>query len=137
MENEVKSPLIKAAGGIIERSTAEGSEIVVIHRTRYGSEWCLPKGKVENDESWEEAALREVNEETGFDCSITEFVDGITYLVNDKPKVVLFWKMHLSGSQEFIPNDEVDKLEWLKPEKAVSRLQHMEEIALIKQAYSI
>ena len=129
--------LLNAAGGIVERSTAEGLEIAVIHRTRYGSEWSLPKGKVEEGESWVEAALREVKEETGFDCSITEFVDGISYLVNDKPKVVLFWKMSAEGGYEFTPNDEVDKLEWLKPEKAILRLQHMEEIELIKQAYSV
>ncbi|MFH1216542.1 MAG: NUDIX domain-containing protein [Pseudomonadota bacterium] len=136
MKSETKS-LIKAAGGIIERLTSDGSKIAVIHRTRYGSEWCLPKGKVEVDESWEKTALREVKEETGFDCSIAEFVDGITYLVNNNPKVVLFWKMRLKGLQEFKPNDEVDKLEWLRPDEAISRLEHIEEINLIKQAYSI
>ena len=130
-------PLIRAAGGIIERSSVNGLEIAVIHRTRYGSEWCLPKGKVEPKESWVQAALREVKEETGFDCSIIEFVDGISYLVNDRPKVVLFWKMHLKDGQEFRPNEEVDKLEWLSPENAISRLKHKEEIRLIKQAYFI
>lgn len=136
MGSETKK-LIKAAGGIIEGSTVGGSIIAVVHRTRYGSEWCLPKGKVEEGESWEAAALREVKEETGFDCYIAEFVDGISYLVNDNPKVVLFWKMRQKGLQEFKPNDEVDKLEWLRPDEAVSRLKHIEEIRLIKQTYSV
>lgn len=129
--------IIQAAGGIVERTIAGGPEIVLIHRMRYGSEWCLPKGKVEEGESCEEAALREVREETGFECSSTGFVDGISYLVNEIPKVVLFWKMSINGEQKFIPNDEVDKLEWLSPENAVSRLKHREEIELIKQAYSL
>ena len=127
--------LIRAAGGIVERTTPDGPEIVLVHRMRYGSEWCLPKGKVVKGESWEAAALREVKEETGFDCAITGFVDGISYLVNGVPKVVLFWKMSVNGVAEFIPNDEVDKLEWLKPEEAISRVKHREEIELIKQAY--
>lgn len=129
--------LIKAAGGIVERTTLDGPEIALVHRMRYGSEWCLPKGKVDAGESWEATALREVKEETGFDCAITGFVDGISYLVNGAPKVVLFWKMRANGVAEFIPNDEVDKLEWLKPEEAIFRVKHKEEIELIKQAYSL
>jgi len=137
-EMESKSiSLIRAAGGIVERTTPDGPEIALVHRMRYGSEWCLPKGKVGAGETWETAALREIKEETGFDCAIKGFVDGISYLVDGAPKVVRFWKMSVNGVAEFIPNDEVDKLEWFKPEAAISRVKHREEIELIKRAYSL
>jgi 8-oxo-dGTP diphosphatase len=127
--------LIKAAGGIIERVTDQGIEIVLIHRTRYGSEWCLPKGKLNENESWKEAALREVHEETGFECIITNPVGPISYLVDDIPKVVLFWKMIPKGDPTFKPNKEVNKLEWLTIADALRRLQHTEEIELIRRVY--
>ena len=46
---------MKAAGGVIIRD----GEVAVVHRPRY-DDWTLPKGKLDPDESFEEAALREV-----------------------------------------------------------------------------
>ncbi len=51
--------IIEAAGGIVKN---ENDEILMIFRRE---KWDFPKGKVEAGESWEEAALREVTEETG------------------------------------------------------------------------
>ncbi len=68
MEPSVK---VTAAGGVLERPGVEGPEIALVHRTRYehvdgsSGDWVLPKGKIEEGESVEEAALREVAEETG------------------------------------------------------------------------
>lgn len=50
---------IEAAGGIIFNSK---NELLLIHRRGF---WDLPKGKIEEGESVEEAAIREVKEETG------------------------------------------------------------------------
>ncbi len=58
----MKVQKIKAAGGVLFRFNNSLAEILLIQRNGF---WDLPKGKVENGESIEEAALREVVEETG------------------------------------------------------------------------
>ena len=51
------------------RDGADGPEVAVVHRPRY-DDWSLPKGKLEPGEGWEQAALREVEEETGLRCEL-------------------------------------------------------------------
>lgn len=126
-----------AAGGIVWRRSSHGLEVAIIHRTRYGGEWCLPKGKPDPNkkETWEEVALREVKEETGCDGKITSFAGTTSYIVDVCPKVVLFWNMEIEEKCSFKPSEEVDKIEWLKPKKAIARLDHLEEKNLLTKAY--
>ena len=56
----MSSDEIQAAGGVVMRD----GQVAVVHRPRY-DDWTLPKGKLDPDETSEEAALREVWEETG------------------------------------------------------------------------
>ena len=72
--------VIRAAGGIVCRSTRSGeTEIAVIHRPAY-DDWTLPKGKIEPDESPEECALREVREETGLRCELVRPLGCTAYV---------------------------------------------------------
>ena len=88
--------MILAAGGIVERATPAGIEILLVHRARYSDdEWSLPKGKVETGESLEETAVREVREETGCEIRLGEFLGATHYDVSGKPKEVSFWRMSL------------------------------------------
>jgi 8-oxo-dGTP diphosphatase len=128
--------VIIAAGGLISRQTAHGPEIAVILRHRYGSEWCLPKGKVREGESWEETALREVKEETGCVAHITGFVGPTHYRYNDTEKVVFYWKMEVKDQCSFQPSEEVEKLEWLPPFEALNRLTHDDERNVVRMAYN-
>src|SRR5262249_56080756 len=57
----------RAAGGIVLRD----GRVLVVHRPRY-DDWSLPKGKLRLGESWQAAALREVEEETGLRCRLGE-----------------------------------------------------------------
>jgi 8-oxo-(d)GTP phosphatase len=62
---------VEAAGGVVVREVDGGVEVAVVHRSRY-DDWSLPKGKLMEGESAEQAALREVEEETGFACELGE-----------------------------------------------------------------
>ena len=104
--------LMRAAGGVIVRINAEGHvEFAVCHRPER-SDWSFPKGKLDGDETFEQAALREVEEETGLVCRMGPFI-GTTQYVHRKGrnKVVAYWAMTVVAG-EFVPNDEVDQVVW-------------------------
>ncbi len=127
----IDSDIIPGAGGLIWRWSAAGRQLAIVHRPK-PNDWVLPKGKLEPGESWREAAVREVVEETGFQVQIDHFAGCICYLYNNVPKVVLFWNMTLSPSHSsFRPNDEVDQLQWLEPESALAWLSYQNERDLV------
>lgn len=135
-----KSPIIKAAGGILWRTdhTGKGKEILLVHRPHY-NDWSLPKGKVEEaqNESWEEAALREVWEETGCTGLIEKVAGTTSYFVGNEPKIVIYWKMKLIEEKEFQPNNEVDTLCWASPSKALELLSYATEKNILADTFSL
>jgi 8-oxo-dGTP pyrophosphatase MutT (NUDIX family) len=99
---------ILAAGGLVLRD----GDVAVVHRPRY-DDWSLPKGKLDPGEDFEQAALREVEEETGLRCVLGRKLGDATYKVpKGRMKLVRFFEMQPEGG-EFTPNDEVDELRWL------------------------
>jgi 8-oxo-dGTP diphosphatase len=110
---------VLAAGGLVLR---EG-DVAVVHRPRY-DDWSLPKGKLDPGEDFEEAALREVWEETGLRCRIESTLGDTNYRDRkDRAKLVRYFRM-TPESGEFEPNDEVDELRWLPPEEAIDMLTY-------------
>lgn len=86
--------------------------LAVVHRP-HRVDWTFPKGKLEAGETDEEAALREVLEETGFSCRVEGYLGETRYVDNrGRDKVVAYYLMtRVAG--EFRPNDEVDALVFL------------------------
>ena len=130
-----KTRVVEAAGGVLWKETSSGRKLAVIHRQRY-DDWSLPKGKREPGERWEETALREVKEETGCKPTLGEFIGSTSYVINHHttPKVVLFWHMHTKNINRFQPNDEVDRIKWVSPKKALKILSYQDERDIIKKA---
>ena len=120
-DSQPASHMIQAAGGLVWRQGPGGRELALIHRRRY-QDWSLPKGKLKNGESWQQAALREVLEETGCEALLGEFAGQIDYDVRGTPKRVMFWHMQAVDECQFYPNEEVDAIEWLPPDRALKRL---------------
>jgi len=127
-----KNSVIQAAGGIIWKKEDDESKLAVVHRHKH-NDWSLPKGKVDPGESWKKAALREVLEETGCVGKIKKFAGSISYLLDGKPKVVLFWHMDIKSIHPEKMNGEVDEVRWLTVDQAVELLDYEDEIDLIQK----
>src|SRR4051812_15012656 len=120
---------VLAAGGVVMRD----GRVAVVHRPNY-DDWTLPKGKLDPGEGFEEAALREVEEETGMRCRLVRELPSTRYTDSkDRPKVVRYWLME-PESGEFEPNDEVDELRWLPPDEAEALLTFDRDRVVIEAA---
>jgi 8-oxo-dGTP diphosphatase len=116
--NQVSKPEVKAAGGVVWRRGPEADlEVVVVHRPAY-DDWSLPKGKLEEGETESEAALREVEEETGLRCRIGVPLPSTTYLDRlGRTKTVSYWVMDVAAGELGAAN-EVDQARWTSLEEA-------------------
>jgi 8-oxo-dGTP diphosphatase len=132
----VDPPVIKAAGGILQRSTPRGDEVMIVYRKRH-QDWTLPRGKVKDGESFQEAAMRQVLEETGCSCRIGNYLGTISYSDQGVPKVVLFWKMTLVEDKGITGNEEIGQALWLQLPAAIERLTHAQEKALLSRLGSL
>ena len=125
---------VKAAGGRVWRRAGDTIAIASAHRPRY-DDWSLPKGKLDAGERWEEAALREVEEETGMRCRLGDELEPVTYQDRKgRDKVVRYWLMEPEDDTDFVPNDEVDQLRWMAPPEAIEILSYPRDRELVQAA---
>jgi 8-oxo-dGTP diphosphatase len=128
------NPDVRAAGGVLVREGEDGEhEVAIVHRPKY-MDWSLPKGKLEPGEGWKEAALREVEEETGYRAKAERELPPTSYRDRKgRHKLVRYWLMKpLEGG--FEPHDEVDELRWLPAGKAVKKLTYDHDRELVAKA---
>lgn len=110
-----KFTFIQAAGGLV---TNEKDEVLMIFRR---GKWDLPKGKLDEGESLEECAVREVEEETGLknpkiEKALTStyhtYHEGARYMLKESN----WYKMKVSGEQNLVPqtNEGIQEIKWVK-----------------------
>jgi 8-oxo-dGTP pyrophosphatase MutT (NUDIX family) len=123
---------VKASGGVVRRHGNRGLEVALVHRPRY-DDWSFPKGKLDPGESWEDAALREVEEEIGLRCRLGDELPPTSYRDNKgRAKVVRYWLMDpLDG--EFEPSHEVDEVRWLALADADGLLTYQHDRELLRE----
>jgi len=118
--------VVRAAGGIVVR---DGS-VLLVHRPKY-DDWSFPKGKLEEGESWEEAAAREVEEETGLRCEVGDLVGSTRYFVLQGPKEVRYYRM--AGAGDAQAQNEIDELRWAPFAEAHDLLTHERDRRLLER----
>jgi 8-oxo-dGTP diphosphatase len=126
---------VRAAGGVVWRSGDDGEpRFAVIHRPRY-DDWSLPKGKLDRGEDWQDAAVREVEEEIGARCECGQELGTISYRDHkERTKAVRYWLMEATGDDAFVPNDEVDEVRWMRGEKALGKLSYERDRDVLTEA---
>lgn len=137
----LSEPVVRAAGGVVRRRDENGNfRLAVVHRPKY-DDWSLPKGKVDQGESDEQAALREVEEETGLCCKLGPEVGTTRYRdAKGRPKQVRYWRMdpvETGEAPEFRPNDEIDELRWCSAADAGKLLSYDHDRKLIADAEAL
>jgi 8-oxo-dGTP diphosphatase len=124
-----RTPVL-AAGGIVLR--LEDTPLIAVVRLRKRNEWVLPKGKLDDGETPRAAAEREVNEETGHDVAVHEFLGTLVYESGGRSKVVHYWRMEAEGEPVHELMHDVKAVDWLPLPDAVERLSRGYERAFLE-----
>ena len=125
-----------SGGAVID--LRDGAPFVAMIATRGRSRWGLPKGAVSPGETSEQAALREVQEETGLDAEIISLLDTIEYFFRAGDtlikKSVDFYLMRYVGGIMTPQLSEVDDVEWVALPEAIQRASFESERKLLSLA---
>ena len=131
--------VIEAAGGLVKN---KNNELLFIRRM---GKWDLPKGKIEKGESLEQAALREVEEETGLkELILEEFLNNTFHIYTERNgekilKTTYWFKMTYVGNSQPIPQKEegISEVSWKYEEMIKNEVIRMtfENIRLILDDY--
>jgi 8-oxo-dGTP pyrophosphatase MutT (NUDIX family) len=126
-----------SAGGLVVDRVGAASIAALIGRTdrRGRLEWVLPKGHVEPGETAEQAAVREIREETGLHARIVSALGPIEYwFVADGRRVhktVHHFLLEATGGTLGTEDVEVSEVAWVPLDELVSRLRHASERRLL------
>ena len=122
-----------------------GVSVLLVHRTRYGhDEWVVPKGHIEPGETPEQAALREVAEETGLEKAVAHRRIGVyryTFSLPDDPRehhksVTVFLMTSPDGEAPLAASgrEGIDEVRWVEAGDAERLASHKNERALVRKA---
>ncbi len=141
-EGSRREAVQRSAGGVLYKKEGSTLKVCLIAK-RGGLVWALPKGRVNPGESPEEAALREILEETGHLAALGEPIDQIHYDFYWKEnrtlyhKVVAFFLMPLVQEDAGPRDDEADAVAWFTLGEAWRRLSYLNEKRILRQAQGI
>ena len=130
-----------SAGGVVYRHGAAGLDVVLVKTPR--GMWGLPKGTPNPAETLEQAALREVQEETGLEVALGEKVGSIEYWFAEPRervryhKYVHFWLMQPQGGSLDQHDAEHDCVEWHSFPKALRRVTHANTVRTLERAATL
>jgi 8-oxo-dGTP pyrophosphatase MutT (NUDIX family) len=129
-----------SAGGVVYRRTDDGLEVVLAsRRTRRGDlAWGLAKGGIEDGETKEQAAIREVREETGLTATIEADLGDTKYMYVWEDvrirKTVHFFLMRWTGGDPGDRDDEMEEIRWFPMERAMKRAAYRGERDILARA---
>jgi 8-oxo-dGTP pyrophosphatase MutT (NUDIX family) len=132
---------VRASGGLVLRRGAGGVEVLLIHRPPPRLDWSLPKGKAERGESDEQAALREVEEESGWRCTLGPFIGTSEYVDRlGRAKTVRWWLMTPVSDVGFAGGEdgmEIDERRWVAVDDARALVDYDADRVVIDKGHGL
>ena len=126
-----------SAGGVIYRKRDGHIEIALVGKLS-PRRWGLPKGGPQKGESLEQAAVREVAEETGLQprliCPVGEIDYWFRWSGRRHFKTVHFYLMQAVGGDVSQHDDEYDVVEWFTIEEACQNMTYRSEVDIVEKA---
>ncbi len=115
----------KSCGAIVYRRYHGNTEILLVRHIRSGC-WSFPKGHMEEGETEEETARREIKEETGLDVLLdTGFRETVTFSPKRGTRKTVVYFVGMALSHELIPQqEEISQLRWLEIGQAAETLSY-------------
>lgn len=122
-----------AAGGVVGR----GGKVLLVQVKNLEGKivWTFPKGHLEKGESWLSAALREVEEETGWTCRSLGLLSNVTYRFKRKGRPVFkrvrWYRMEPVEKTGRPDADEIRRTKWVDADRAMKSLSYASDLRLI------
>lgn len=138
-------PYAVSSGGLVYKKEGDTILVAILYRGEgfgpYSNSYHLPKGHLENNESLEAGALREIGEETGFEVVVEAYLGSLHSKFTHKRKLIEIDKTNHFFLCKFvvdsgIMDSEHESIHWIKPEDAISILSQGDkgEEEIIKRA---
>jgi 8-oxo-dGTP pyrophosphatase MutT (NUDIX family) len=131
----------RSAGGVVVRRFRGTWQFAAIRPHGRTDVWALPKGHLDGRETAEEAAVREVREETGLRTQLDERLGEVDYWFRADGtrihKTVTFFLLRWQSGSPIPQVGEVEEVEWIDLEQALDRLTYPGEQELALRAAEI
>ncbi len=129
-----------SAGGLAYRKTDHGIDVLLI-RDRFGR-WTLPKGIIEPGEDPEQAALREIREETGISGVIESVIGSTTYWYTNVEgervhKVVDYFLVEATSSELHPAASEIEEASWVELDRVMDMEHYPNNKRLVEGALTL
>lgn len=142
--NKIPTETQISAGGVAFRQRGDQIDIALIS-VGENQRWQLPKGLIQPDESPEDAAIREVREETGLETEVVELLDKIEYWYVSQQggqrvrfhKYVYFYLLRYQAGDVDDHDWEVNEARWVEIEKAQDLLAFESEKKVVRRAQTL
>jgi 8-oxo-dGTP pyrophosphatase MutT (NUDIX family) len=140
MTSKLRTERATSAGGIVWRENGDGAVEVLLCARHADGLWALPKGTPEPGESLDQAALREVREETGVEVEIETLVGEMRYWFSRPAegvrynKTVRHYLMRPVGGDPSLHDHEFDEVRWVESAEALRLLTYPNEARILREA---
>ncbi len=128
-----------SAGGVVYRKNDEGKLEILLIRVK--NRWSFPKGNIEKGEPKDQAALREVKEETGVDAEIVEYLGEVDYWysmgLTRIHKFVYYYLMKYAGGDIVPQKEEIDEAKFIPFEEVENLLTYPTDKEIFERAKKV